>query len=94
MCKNVVLFGDFLLKWTRVHPKCVSWRSNQEWHSIGADTVDFSYSLSTLMYRSPASLFDSIGYKLASGYQFNLVTVGDFRDHSHITWLQASQINS
>ena len=29
----------FLPKITTVRPKCVSWRFNQEWRSIGADTV-------------------------------------------------------
>ena len=37
--KILQFFDQFSAKLTIVHPKLVSWRSNQEWHSIGADTV-------------------------------------------------------
>ena len=37
--ENTVIFDDFSSKITIVRTKCVSWRSNQEWHSICGDTV-------------------------------------------------------
>ena len=37
--EKLLFFDDFLPKMTYVRPKCVPWRSNQEWSSIGADTV-------------------------------------------------------
>ena len=37
--KITVFLADFSPKLTIVRPKCVSWRSNQEWRSIGMDTV-------------------------------------------------------
>ena len=37
--KIAIFLADFSQKLTIVRPKCVSWRSNQEWHSNGADTV-------------------------------------------------------
>ena len=39
-CQNMKVFSDSSLpKLTKVRPKRVSWRSNQEWHSICVDTV-------------------------------------------------------
>jgi len=38
--ENTVFLDKELSKMTIVCPKCASWRSNQEWHSIGADTVN------------------------------------------------------
>ena len=43
--KITVFLDDFSPKLTIVCPKCVSCRSNQEWHSICADTVVFSPDL-------------------------------------------------
>ena len=43
LAKIAVFSDDFSPKLTIVCPKCVSWRSNQEWHSICADAV-FEYS--------------------------------------------------
>ena len=41
---KITLFLDnFSPKLTVVCPKCVSWRSNQEWPSICADTVCGAY---------------------------------------------------
>ena len=37
--EKLLFFDDFSSKMTNVRPKCVSWRSNQEWRSIGAATV-------------------------------------------------------
>ena len=37
--KITVFSDDFSPKLTKVRPKSVSWRSNQEWPSICADTV-------------------------------------------------------
>ena len=37
--EKLPFFADFSPKMTYVRPKCVPWRSNQEWRSIGADTV-------------------------------------------------------
>ena len=37
--EELPFFAEFSPKMTYVRPKCVPWRSNQEWRSIGADTV-------------------------------------------------------
>ena len=37
--EKLPFFANFSPKMTYVRQKCVPWRSNQEWRSIGADTV-------------------------------------------------------
>ena len=37
--ENAVFWDEKLSKITTVCPKCASWRSNQEWRTIGADKV-------------------------------------------------------
>ena len=38
--EKLPFFANFLPKMTYVRPKCVPWRSNQEWRSICAVTVE------------------------------------------------------
>ena len=53
--KITVFLDDFSPKLTKVRPKSVSWRSNQEWPSICADTVYLVCSLdhSLVVCRNP-----------------------------------------
>ena len=60
--KITVFLADFSPKLTIVRPKCVSWRSNQEWHSICADTVVFSPDL----WESPKIFLSSKKFPLCT----------------------------
>ena len=50
LAKITAFSADFSPKFTIVPSKCVSWRSNQEWRSIGAGTV--VYFLSNSLHKS------------------------------------------
>ena len=45
LSKITIFLGEFSTKPAIVCPKSVSWRSNQEWRSICADTVDSNLGL-------------------------------------------------
>ena len=60
---NTVILDDFILKMTLVHAKSIPWRSNQEWRSICADTIN-DYLTSIVGYcveqQRPETNVDSI----------------------------------
>ena len=70
LSKHKVIWIEKLTKMATVCPKCVSWRCNQVWRSIGVDTVNYInvFFAVFLPFKTPLSFF-SFNLKLTAALQ-------------------------